>query len=107
MRVCPKCGYVEYEYWRQNRWRTNVEFTKPEEFQHNTPDLYQQLMNGVPTVFDKNYAYRFCGKKKRVVERVWLVEYQVDPKHAFSIPREHKDHVMDLKQRRLLEAMKP
>ena len=28
MKICPECGYIDRSHWRQNRWRTNVEFLK-------------------------------------------------------------------------------
>ena len=112
MRVCPKCGYRDLEYWRQNRWRTNVDFTKPSEFQGNYPQLsrdLEELANKIgikkAVVTDKFYAYRY-GSKRRVVERVVLTEFEVAGIQAFHIPRERIDlEREDIFQQKL--AVKP
>lgn len=91
MRVCPKCGYVEQEYWRQNRWRSNVEWTKPPEFEYNYPDLAKQLKKGI-ILTDEFYAYKLGGKSLPVVQRVLLSEYKAFGEKAFSMPAEHIEH---------------
>lgn len=101
MKVCPKCGYVETEYWRQNRWRTNIEFSPLSEFRANYPEISRSLEHGHPIITDENYAYRLSGKRKTIVERVWIKQYEIDGKKAFHIPREHVDHTRDPWQRKL------
>ena len=110
MKVCPKCGHVEIEYWRQNRWRTNVEFTKPSEFRANYPNLardLEEMSNKIgikkAVVTDKYSAYKY-GAKKRVVERILLSEFKVAGLQAFRIPSEHINHKTDIFQRKLLES---
>jgi len=110
MRVCPKCGYRDLEYWRQNRWRTNVDFTKPSEFQNNYLSLsrdLEELANKIglkkAVVTDQFYAYRY-GSKKKVVERILL---KVAGIQAFHIPREKIDlENEDVFQKKLLEETK-
>ena len=98
MRVCPKCGYVDRSSWRQNRWRTNVEFIDLSKFELLKPELTKQLLEGHPFATDKLYAYRLSGKTKRIVERVYIKDFEVGGKTAFHIPRERVDHSRDLYQ---------
>lgn len=101
MKICPKCGFVETEYWRQNRWRTNVEFSPVSEFRLNHPKISQLLEDGHGIQTDKYYAYRLSGKRKTIVERVWIEQYKIDGKKAFHIPREHVEHKKDPWQKTL------
>jgi len=91
VRACPRCGYVELDYWRQNNWRTNVEWTWLHEFEIQKPTLAEQLKQGIQAVTDPCYGYRLGGKGKNIVERVILAEFKVSGLQAFHIPREkHK-----------------
>ena len=92
MKICPKCGYRDLEYWRQNKWRTNVEFTPISEFQIQKPDLAKRLVDGEAFVTDILYAYRLSGKGKTIVERVIMEEFKISSMKAFHIPTEHVDH---------------
>lgn len=93
MKICPKCGFLENEYWRQNRWRPNVEWTKPEEFAYNHPELYKQF-NSEAVVMDKFYAYKKGGRSLPVIQRVLLTEYQNFGEVVWSMPAEHTEHGM-------------
>lgn len=98
MRICPKCGYLDRSHWRQNRWRTNVDFLKyleqPEDID---PIILSKLKAGHPISLDKLYAYRISGE---VIERVLRQDYEVGGMSAFHIPRE-KARSMDPLQRKL------
>jgi len=91
MKICPNCGFVEMAYWRQNRWRTNVEFTRIEEFQFNQPEQFECLMKS-KVIVDKFYAYRVSGKHRHIVERVLKTEFDAFGMTAFHQPMEHKNH---------------
>ena len=99
MKVCPKCGFVDRSSWRQNRWRTNVEFLKylehPEGIEFKS---LERLKSGHPVALDKLHAYRFSGE---VVERVLRIDYDVGSMSTFHIPREHVDHKRDPWQSKL------
>ena len=101
MKKCPECGHIEYEYWRQNMWRTNVEFCPIGEFKANYPKLAQDLLNRKIAVTDKTSAYRLSGRNKTIVERVIIEEYNACGMQAFHIPREkvtlHTKHVFQTK----------
>lgn len=43
MKVCPSCGFVDTSHWRQNRWRTQVEFLPLTEFREEKPNLTMDL----------------------------------------------------------------
>ena len=86
MKVCPRCGYVEYEHWRQNRWRTNVEFMPLSEFEELYPELAEALKSGKPVVTDRFYTYRLSGRKQKVVERIYIEEYKAGGLKSFHIP---------------------
>ena len=105
MKVCPKCGFVDTSHWRQNRWRTQVEFIPISEFREEHLELAMDLEGGRPFVTDENYAYRLSAKGKWIVERVWIELYKVGGKLAFHIPAErHLEHLKDIYQRKLLEV---
>lgn len=101
MRVCPKCGYVDLSGWRQNRWRTNVEFIKLVEFRRLHPERARDLEAGHPVTTDKLYAYRLSGHGKWIVERIYIEDYKAAGMKGFHIPREHVDHFKDPYQKRL------
>ena len=86
MKACPQCGYIDRSHWRQNKWRTNVEFLKhldyPEDIE---PRILEELNAGHPVALDKLYAYQHCGE---VIERILRVDYEVGGRKAFHIPRE-------------------
>lgn len=103
MKVCPKCGYVDVSGWRQNRWRTNVEFISLSEFEIENPRISRSLKDGKSIETDEYYAYRLTGRGKNIVERVWIETYKIAGKKAFHIPREHFNHKFDPYQTRLEE----
>jgi len=103
MKVCPQCGFVDVSQWRQNRWRTHVEFEFLSYFQEEKPDLARQLIEGKSVVMDEYYAYRLQPKGP-IVERIWVKIYKTGGKRAFHIPSEHFNHKKDPFQSRLLEA---
>ena len=105
MKVCPKCGFVDTSHWRQNRWRTQVEFLPLIEFKEEQPELAMDLKKGKPFVTDKNYAYRLSAKGKWIVERVWVELYKTGGKSAFHIPAERvASHLEDMFQKKLCEV---
>ena len=104
MRVCPKCHYIDRSHWRQNRWRTNVDFLKYLEYPEDIdPKISEKLLAGHPVATDKLYAYQ---KSTEVIERVLLEDYLAGGRSAFHIPRE-KVTPMDPYQHRLLEEKHP
>lgn len=105
MRVCPKCGYVDYSGWRQNRWRTNVEFIELSQFKVLKPELARDLEEGRPIVTDKLYAYRLSGRGRWIVERIYIAEYMAGGRRAFHVPREHVNHYKDSYQTKLFEEV--
>jgi hypothetical protein len=86
MKICPECGHIDRSHWRQNRWRTNVEFLKyleqPEDIDSQ---ILEKLKKGHPIVTDDLYAYRLSSG---VVERIIKTDYEIGGKMAFHIPRE-------------------
>jgi len=85
MKVCPNCGFVDRSHWRQNRWRTNVEFLKyldyPEDIDEN---IKKSLLSGHPVELDKVHAYRISGE---VIERVLRQDYEVGGDERISYTR--------------------
>jgi len=106
MRVCPKCGYVDLSGWRQNRWRTDIDFMHWVEFKQLYHNLARDLEEGHSVVTDDYYAYRISGKKHRVVERVLLSIYKIAGKSAWHIPSEHFNHTKNPFQKRLVDFEK-
>lgn len=90
MKICPKCGYHDYSAWRQNRWRTNVDFLQWDQTTDIDSTLLQKLKDHPEEAqTDQYYAYRNAG---RVIERIILEEFKIMGLKAFHIPREHKNH---------------
>ena len=90
MKVCPNCGFIDYSSWRQNRWRTNVDFLQWDQSEDIDLELLQKLKDQPKEIqTDKYYAYRNAG---RVVERIILDEYKTGGSRAFHIPREKVKH---------------
>ena len=104
MKVCPNCGYVDSSHWRQNRWRTQVEFLPLMEFREEQSELARDLEAGKPFVKDGNYAYRLSAKGKWIVERVWIKLLEAGGKSAFHIPAERViTHLQDIYQKKLTD----
>lgn len=100
MKVCPKCGFVDRSMWRQNRWRTNVEFLKYLDYPEDIDlEILNRLKAGHEFAFDKLHAYQLSSQ---VIERVLLSDFEIAGKDAFHIPREKVDHRKDVAQTKLL-----
>jgi len=107
MRACPntvtcpncdeeiKCGHVDPEEWRQVPWKFEVDFCHTEDFARLHPDLYKQLESGRKVVLDETFAYRYSGKSKKAVWRVWRKLYEWGGMSAFNIPMEAARHKFD------------
>ena len=97
MKICPKCGHIDRSHWRQNRWRTNVEFLKyleqPEDI---NPEILSKLLKGHAIVCDESYAYRLSSS---VIERIIRVDYDIGGSMAFHIPREKPRQIDPLQQK--------
>lgn len=90
VKVCPNCGFIDYSGWRQNRWRTNVEFLQWDQTEDIDTELLQKLKATPKEIqTDKYYAYRNAG---RVVEKIILDEFKAGGAKAFHIPREKVNH---------------
>lgn len=98
MKVCPKCGFIDRSMWRQNKWRTNVEFIKVEYEEDVPPEIMKAYNEKRSYAQDKNYGYRLCQRQK-IIERVLIEEIQAYGSKAFHIPRE-KVQVEDPNQSR-------
>jgi len=71
------------------------------EFMEENPELAKELMAGRPVVTTLLYAYRLSqGKKLRIIERIWIKEYEAGGKSAFHIARE-RHNPMDPFQKKL------
>lgn len=98
MKVCPECGFIDRSHWRQNRWRTNVEFLKYLDYPEDVDlEIVNTLTSGHPVALDKLHAYQLSGD---VIERILRVDYEVAGRSAFHIPRE-KPRSMDPQQKKL------
>ena len=90
MKVCPKCGYVDPQCWRQNRWVSNVDYTRVEDFVQYYPGM-AELQPGCTTSDEYNYYYR--GKRNPYFVYRWPKVlgpgYYTKPRHFFEhhVPR--------------------
>ncbi|MBA7708216.1 hypothetical protein ES703_117108 [subsurface metagenome] len=101
MRVCPECGYTDPPCWRQVPWKFDTDFARTDDFKRLHPEVYRKLEIGHKIVCDEHFAYRFSGKAKIVVWRVWKKAYECGGKSAFNIPMERALHKLDQFQRKL------
>ena len=88
MKVCPSCGYIDYSMWRQNRWRTNVEFLKVEYASDDLDPRVLQQLQEKKVATDNYYGYRLSNASQPIIERVLIQEFKVSGTQAFHIPRE-------------------
>lgn len=60
MRICPNCGFIDPQCWRQNRWVSHVDYTRVEDFF----EQYPQFANMQPGEERSDmYSYYYRGKK--------------------------------------------
>ena len=87
MKVCPKCGHVDPDYWLPSRWRI-PEYCRIEDLQQDQTDLAEKLKNVNPMepITDENYAYRM--NEAGFVERIWIELFKAGGKSAFGLSRE-------------------
>ena len=104
MRVCPHCGHIDRTMWRQNKWRTNVDFIKVEFEEDIPPEVLEAYNAGRPYANDnqKNYGYRLC-QKQGIIERILFEEVLAYGVKAFHTPRENPKHYVDHGQTQLNE----
>jgi len=104
MRVCPECGHIDRTMWRQNKWRTNVDFIKVE-FEEDIPlEVLAAYKAGRPYANDNenHYGYRLC-QKQEIIERILFEEVLAYGVKAFHTPRENPKHYVDHGQTQLNE----
>jgi hypothetical protein len=99
MKVCPCCGHIDYTMWRQNRWRTNVEFLKMEYADaENIDPVVLGILSEKGVATDKYYGYQM-NKVRTIIERVIRQEFDIAGIQAFRIPREKVvSHTQDIFQ---------
>ena len=95
MRVCPDCGYIDRSMWRQNRWRTEVDFIH-DEFTEDIPEsVLVDLEAGKMYSITDNYAYRLTkknGERNGIIERILIELWEAHGSQGFHIPREKVEH---------------
>lgn len=90
MRVCPKCGFVDPQCWRQNRWVSGVDYCRIEDFQKEYP-LLADIRPGQESEDEHCYYYR--GKKQPAFVYRWPKflgpQYYPKTRHLFErhVPR--------------------
>jgi len=72
-----------------------------EDFKNLHPEVHAKLEKGHEIVCDDHFAYKFSGKPKTIVWRVWKQSYLDGGKSAFSIPMESVNHRKDPYQQKL------
>ena len=90
MRVCDNCGHIDPQYWRQNRWVSNVDYSRYEDVLKDYPFLVD--MRPGETRSDK-YNYYYRSKKQRAFIYRWPKflgpQYYPKTRHLFErhVPR--------------------
>lgn len=93
MKVCPRCGYKDHDYWRHSRFDYNADYCTFEEFREINPELAEKLkgMKNFQPVEDEHYYYYRRGTGGNFVYRVWKPE--------FKVPRERVRHTLSPSKR--------
>lgn len=105
MRVCPECGHIDRTMWRQNKWRTNVDFIKVEDYPEDVPPevlVSYNLRHKYCNDNKKNYGHRLC-QEQNIIERILFEEVLAYGVKAFHTPRENPKHYVDHGQTQLTE----
>lgn len=107
MRVCPKCGYVDPQYWRkgQGDHYGDTDICRLEDLELNEPEL-AKVLKGNRESFDEHYAYKLLGKGVWVRRR-WLEIYKIQRWKMIPYDRDAKKRAeakLGLKQKKLLEV---
>jgi hypothetical protein len=68
MRTCPRCGYEDPFCWRQNRWVSDVSYSRIEDFGAEYPEM-ADLQPGETRSDTCNYYYR--RRKQRAFVYRW------------------------------------
>lgn len=68
MHVCPCCGFVDPQCWRQNRWVSAVDYARWEDFVMEYPG-FAGMHHG--EVRGDAYCYYYRGKKQRLFVYRW------------------------------------
>ena len=107
MRVCPECGHIDRTMWRQNKWRTNVDFIKVEYEEDIPPEVLKAYKAGHPYANDKDrhYGYRLC-QEQGIIERILFEEVLAFGTKAFHTPRENPRHYEDHGQTQLSDHLR-
>jgi len=105
MRICPKCGYIDPDYWRTVRWNGLIDYTHISNLKEFEPEVYEKLMTVRvgETVIINEYAYHLV-KNGTIVHRQWKVHYNLYKWHGE--PREHVHHTPIKKRKDYLMAKK-
>ena len=95
MKVCPECGHIDRSMWRQNRWRTNVEFIH-DEYPEDIPErVLEDYKKGKRFSITDDHAYELTkhnGAKNGIITRILIEEWEAFGHSAFHMPRETVDH---------------
>lgn len=90
MRTCPKCGYEDPICWRQNRWISDVSYSRIEDFQTEYPQ-FADIRPGETKSDSCSYYYR--GKRQILFVFRWPKvlgpKYYPSTRHLFErhVPR--------------------
>jgi hypothetical protein len=90
VKVCPQCGFVDPQCWRQNRWVSSVDYTRIEDFQKEYPEFAD--INIGETRSDA-HCYYYRGKKQKLFVYRWPKvlgpQYYPKTRHMFErhVPR--------------------
>jgi hypothetical protein len=102
LRVCPRCGFEDPPYWRQNRWVSSVDYSRVEDVLEDYPWL-ANMRPGEERSDVYNYYYR--GKKNPYFIYRWPKvlgpQYYTRTRHLFE---RHVPRRPPLKGQRTLET---
>lgn len=70
MKTCPRCGFEDPVFWRQNRWVSDVTYGRIEDFQ--AEPLYQALRDIRPGEVKSDATdFYYRGKKQKLYVYRW------------------------------------
>lgn len=90
MRICPKCGHVDPEWWRPAAFHQHIDYAQLDVISQFEPEVFEAL-KGKPAgtvVFIEPFAY-WKSPKSETIRRCSIEDYELKGK---SVPQERVSH---------------
>jgi hypothetical protein len=105
MRVCPKCGFIEPQYWRNDRYKRDVQICAITDIEFDDPKLALAIKEGEKGNYDDGTFNYHLTKKGYVVRRA-NIEGKAWQSWDSTFEAHHKLSNKMKEQTKLLEVLK-